>query len=313
MNEKKLNILCYITIVMFFVYTIFYVIFGCVQLKREDQKLDALYDYANKINQQAEKENLIFKDDTKNDDEPIELLYTEKTKLKALVEGYNKTLNSNSYIAEVNGDLSLDLPLGLYGKVKMRNFGAKYSPGKSFVETINYVTDSSMAVNGILKSRSQYGEKQIIEGESIMAMRSLNVSYINNQLISNYDGYSYEKSENLSILKHLYIINENTVQDVTYFKVKMKNGKPVAYYIQATLDPKSSTANYAQYISNPIGSFPNFKSVKITIVLNTKGEMIAATSIDEFTASSEGFEFTATLTNNYAISCINEKIVKEYK
>lgn len=312
MNEKRLNIICYITIVLFFLYTIFYIIFGSVKLKREEKRIDELYAYAEKINQQAEKENLLYKDDTKND-EPVELLYTEQTKLKALVEGYNATLDSDSFIAEVVGDLSLELPLGLNAKVKMRNFSVKYSQTKSYSEGINCVISSSSAISGILKSRSQYGEKQIIQNGSNKVMRTPNASYSNGQFSANFTGYSYEESDKLSILKNLYIIKEHTVKEVTFFKVKMKNGKPEAYYIQATLDPTASTKNYANYLTAAIGNVPTFVSTKISIVLDTQGRMIAATSTDEFTGTSEGFNFTATLTNNYAISCIGENITKEYK
>lgn len=311
MNEKRLNIICYTTIIMFFVYTFFYIILGSVQIKREEQRVDALYNYANSINKQAEKENLIFKDET-TEEEDVVLLYTEETKLKAIIEGYNRTINSNSFIADVNGDLTLELPAGLSAKVKMRNFCVKYSQKKSFIETTNYVSDVSSIIAGIMRSRSQYGQKQKIENGNIQAVRTPNVTFSNNEMQANYSGYSYADSDDLSILDNLYIVNEETIQEVTYFKVKMKNGKPSAYYIQATLDPVKATERYAGYIADPVGSVPTFKSVKVTVVLNTKGEMIAATSVDEFTATSEGFNFTASLTNNYALSCIGEQIIKEY-
>lgn len=311
MNEKKLNIVCYTVMIMFAVYTILYIILGCVNIKNEEKRLDSLYAYANKVNAQAEKENLLYKKDDAEEEE-IKLLYTEETKLQAIVEGYNKTLNSNSFIADVNGTLQLDLPAGLSAKVKMRNFCVKYSQNKSFVEALNYVTECSSVISGTLKSRSQYGEKSKYENGVMQSLRSPNVTLSGDKMIANYTGYNYETIDRLSILNSLYIINEETIQDVSYFKIKTQNGKPYAYYIQATLDPQKSTTKYASYISEPIGSVPEFQSVKITIVLDTNGRMIAATSIDKFTASSEGFKFTATLTNNYSISCIGEEIIKEY-
>lgn len=312
MNEKRLNIICYMTIVLFYLYTVFYIIFGCVELKREEKRIDELYAYAEKINKQAEKENLIYKNDTSSD-EPVELLYTEETKLKALIEGYNATIWGDSFIAEVVGDLSLELPLGLSAKVKMHNFAVKYSSTKCYSEGINVVMDSSSAISGILKNRSQYGEKQIIQNGSNKTMKTTIASYSNGEFKADYTGCSYADSDKLPIIENLYTVSEQTVQEVTYFKVKMKNGKPTAYYVQATLDPATSTKNYADFLSVAIGSTPTFASTKISVVLDTQGRMIAATSVDEFTASSEGFNFTAYLTNNYAISCIGEKIVKEYK
>lgn len=311
MNEKRLNITCYAVIVMFFIYSIFYVIFSCVELKREQQKVDALYDYALSVNQRVEKENLIFKNDNVTN-EKVELLYTEETKVKAIVEGYNKTLNSSSFIADVTGDLNLDLPIGLSAKVKMSNFAVKYSAKKAYVETGNYITEAPSLIAGILKSRSQFGKKQILDNDTLQCMKTYNVTMNNNEIFADYSGCSYGLDDELCILENLYEINEETIKEVTYFKTKMKNGKPVAYYISAQLEPMKSTEKYRKYVECSVKSPTTFKSVKITVVLNEKGEMIAATSVDEFTAKSEGFEFTATLTNSYAISCIGEENLKEY-
>lgn len=311
MKEKHLNFVCNFITILFALYVILYMIFAAVSAKQNEQKFIELNNWVAAINKKAEEENLIFKDEN-NNVENVEPLFTDgKT---ALITAYNNTMGANSMVATVIGELHLNLPAGTYGKIKMLTEVVKFNENKNEELDCSYVIDATKLILGTLIANAQKATKVSVDGEQKLAMFQTDpnkVKLVNDMPTADFTGKTFEPTDKLSILENVYIINENTIEEITYFKIKYLKGVPYQYYVQAKLNPVTAVTNYSNYIFNsmPSGSvLHGFSNVQLTVIIDNKGNISAITSRDEFQFESMGFSCSAVNEQNYAISCVGEEI-----
>lgn len=97
-------------------------------------------------------------------------------------------------------------------------------------------------------------------------------------------GFSKVNSSNTN--GSFYIINSSTVQKCTSFTITKNEGKIVCYNISIELDPVNSVVNYANGISEEGGtSIPQFDYVHITLKIDSAGNMISYSVVEEMNAS----------------------------
>ena len=315
-SQKFLNVFCY---VFCGIYLFFAISVSCINasvIDARENDFNNLVSYVNSVNKRVEEENLIRKNQSQNSnndgtsDSPI--FSDGKT---ALLTAYEKFYNSKSFIAKVEGTIKTNI-IGIDIKISLAITSIKYNENKYYDEfLIRYLDASSMQAT--IEKAIQYGKQTYKVNDIILKRDCLKVSCENGVL----SGYDYKAvttiKEAYPICENLLIINENTIQEITYFKIQEKNGKPQYYYVQAVLNPETATVNFkkASAFSTEKCDFgiPSYTKNTITACIDAKGNLIGLTCVDSATAPATGpgvgtITAACDYTYTYAISGMNEEI-----
>lgn len=316
-NRRFVSMFCYI---FCGIYLFFAISIACINaniLDARENDFNDLISYVNTVNKRVEEEKLIRKNqdqDNSGDNTPDTPLFSDgKT---AFLTAYEKFYNSNSFVAKIDGTLSTNA-IGIDIKISFAASAIRYNDKKTFNEfLIKYLDSTSM--QSTMEQEVQYG-KQIYKLEDGIRFReTLRVARKNGTLVGTAYGTPNNIKECFPFAENLMIINEETIQEITFFKIKEKNGKPQYYYVQAVLNPETAPVNFRNATAFNINEFkfgvPTYSKCVITACIDANGNLVGLTSVDTASVNVTGpvvgsLTAPCNYTYSYAISGINEEII----
>lgn len=308
-SKKFIDIFCYVFCGIYFLFALCYIVVDNQNTNRIQNELNNMILHANLVNQKIQ-ENLFF-NSTENEEEiSSDPLFTDgKT---AIISGYNKTLDSNSFYGEALGNMTTTTA-GMTVKVSSYTQVIKYNPTTYYDNRANKLieTNASSMFMDMINDLANNGVKSYKKNGQINKISTKNVYFENNIPTANFSGAKFETNVKVPMIgESLYIVNEETVKEITYFKIKYKNGVPCEYYVQAKLDPVKSTEKFKEILKTGanLTKDPVYNEVTITVIINAKGYVTNVTTIDKSTIEKMGLDCPCTMTQTYTISGFNEEI-----
>lgn len=310
LKTKYFNIICYSLSAFFLLYFIIAVISSYFTSIDVHTKLNSMLAYCEQYNIKVQEE---IKNNPSNEDTSIsteQLYYDGKT---AILDAYKRTFyDSTSFKVNSNGLFDLSA-LGVYAKIEIDFAIDQFSKEKVYEEVKTYVLDSNVNKSILSVANSSCKRLRIDKKDKFYVTK--NVSYKNSKITPNYSGVTAQESvdEERFFNESLYIINEETLEKITYFKVNKKNGQVKNYYVQAVLNPTSSTVEYSKCLQQQIKcSPPTFKSVTLTFIIDANGYVTSFNATDTLNIVLLMFNADAKTSINYVVSNINEQLEENY-
>jgi len=316
-SQKFLNIFCY---VFCGIYLFFAISVACINasiIDARENDFNNLISYVNSVNKRVEEEKLIRKSQDQNsggDETPDTPIFSDgKT---AFLSAYEKFYNSNSFIAKIDGIMTTNA-IGIDIKLSFAATAMRYNNDKTYNELLVKYLDSS-SMQSTMEQEIQYGKQMYRIEDNRRFRETLRVARKNGTLIGTNYGQVVSIKEFYPFAENLMIINEETIQEITFFKIKEKNGKPQYYYVQAVLNPETAPINFKNATAFNINDFhfgvPTYSKCVITACIDANGNLIGLTSVDTSNVNVTGpvvgsLTVPCNYTYSYAISGINEEIV----
>lgn len=305
---KYLNVICYGFCIIFLLSSIL-VCFSNYSKELQFQKnINAMIEYCNSRNaeiQNGKNDNVVD-----NESETIDQLYFDgKT---ALIQSYNNLIqNASSFNIEGSGLIKVSTIGGLYANVQMDVYINKFSNTKIYEEILTKVKETNA---GAITNRINTAMKRLHHYDTKSIYISNKVRFENTKLVADYENAQFvQRQEELFLYDNLYIINEETVKEIKFFKVNKKNDKVKNYYVQALLDPVNSTKKYSLALQQQVWTTvpPVFKQVLITVIIDSKGNLVSINASDKFVIDLIGINSDSESSLTCSITQINEEIKKE--
>ncbi len=310
-NPRFLDIFCYVFCAIYLFCAICVAGINVYEGKKMDAEINNLLAYVNSINKQVEKENL-FNKENENPDLPSTPLFSDgKT---ALITAYKKLYDANSFYIKLDGQISTSV-MDIALKVRFCDTAIRYNSQKCFNELLIGFIDSS-ALQSTISEKVKYGKQILKEGDSCRFRDTIYTDVVDNTLVG-YGWSAVSACENVSIMpEKLLIVNEETIRQISYFKVKTKDGRAQYYYVQAELDPEKATKDFATATSFNLGlcqlGIPTYTRCTITACINANGNLLGLTSSDtadlSVTYSSLNLQVKANYNITYAFNAIDQQI-----
>jgi len=309
---KYLNIICYGVSIIFFLFVLLAGISDYSNEKAFDNKINSMLEYCNSLNSSIENnKNQNEESDNIENDNSEQIYFDGKT---ALIDSYNKSLiNSNSFEVESTGKIKLSAILGVYADIQMDILIERFNKEKVYEEIKANIIESNLPEAIIGQARS--GVKRIKIGNSApQLIITNNIKFEGTKIVADFTGAGVTvKEDEMFFNYNPYIIDEKTIKEVTYFKIKKVNNVIKNYYVQVKLDPIASTQDYGKVIAQQVGcSLPNFKSILLTAIIDAQGNLVSFSSTDIFSLVLSGFNANAQSTMTYKVSGINQENTFEY-
>lgn len=316
LNEKFVKILCKIICAVYIFFAISFIFVYVNNVNNKERYFNEMVARAEEINKKIE-DNLFFKDSNKNDEISTEPLFSDG--VSAIISAYNKTLKSNSFIVDVQGDMTTSVnALGANINVKVATSSKviKYNNNKDYETMFNKLmeTNAPGIIQGFVNESSNKAYKTLRENGVINEYKTNKVYFQNNIVEADFAGCNINRNVNKKlIIDNLYIVNEKTVLKCNYFKVNYKNGVPKNYYVQIDLDAKESAKNYAKVLeqnSNAL-ELPKYESLSISAVIDAKGYVTSMIVSEKTIIKMDtlgGTYCPCSSTYTYIISGVNEQI-----
>jgi len=307
-NGKFLDIFCYVFCGIYLFFVICFAISDAQFNASVQREIDNMLLQANAVNKRIEDSNF-FNSTEEEDVISSEPLFNDgKT---ALIRAYNNTINANSFYGEAFGTM-VTTSIGITVKVSTYTQVIKYSPTKFYDMRANRLieTNAPSALMGMINDLSNKGVKNYKVNGTNKHIESNYTYFENNVPKANFNGCSVTNEQKSPLIaENLYIINEETVKEITYFKIKYKKGIPSEYYVQAKLDTKKSVEKYKDIlkVGANLSKDPVFNDVTITVIINSKGLVSSVTAIDKCTIEKMG-QNPCTMTQTYIISGVGEEM-----
>lgn len=307
-NKKTLNIFTYIICSLYLLTIICFVFVDYNTNLGIENRIEEMMLHAESVNRKIE-ENLIFEGSNEDGNISTEPLFTDgKT---ALITAYNNAINSKSYYIEAIGSMTMNMQsMGISLKIATNTQIYKYSENKLLENRINMVLESNAGMfDSLVKSLGNNCVKTLKENGNNVRLKTSNVYLENNLPQANYSNAKREQNvEQMMVGENLYIINEDTVKEITYFKIKYKNGVPYEYHIQANMDIKCAE-KFAEVIRDGAEAASiKYNSCTILAVVGANGNIKSLTAIDDATIDKMGMSCPLKQSQTIVISGTNEEI-----
>ena len=308
---KYLNILCYTVSMFFFLFVILLSFLNFFEEKAFDAKINAMLDYCNTFNKNLE----INKSEiNKNENENIITEQIYKDGQTAIIKAYNKAISeANSFSINSTGKITLEGPAGLYANIQMDFLLQRYSKIKTYEQIYSNIIDTNVPESIIGRIRS--GLKRVKENNFTQILKTQSVAFKGTGIVADFNNNPERRTSETELFfnDNFYIVNENTIQEVTFFKIKKIGDKIKNYYVQVKLDALPSTTNYAKVIGQQVQSeTPVFNSVLMTAIIDVNGNLVSFSCTDLFDLKIGGFNCKAATSFTFNISGINEENTFEY-
>lgn len=309
LNTKFIDIFCYSFCAIYLLFVFLFAYSISSKQNKIENEINNMLLYASSVNKKIE-DNKFFNTTEKEEIISTEPLYTDgKT---AIIDAYNKTLNSNSFYGEAIGTMTTSTA-GMTVKVSSYTQVIKYNQTTFYDNRANKLieTNASSLFMDMINELSNAGVKCYKSNGQIRRMETSKVYFENNMPKADFSGASVEFNADVPIMaESLYIINEETVKEITYFKIKYKKGAPYEYYVQAVLDPHKATERYKEILKQgaSLEKYPVFNSVVATVIINAQGYVTSVNAIDKSTIEKMGMDCPCHMIQTYTISGINEEM-----
>lgn len=308
-NKKFLDIFSYIFCAIYFIFVFCYALNNVLTINNYENEFNNLLNYANSYNQKISNHNFFNQTNKENIVNAEPLFSDGKT---ALISAFNKTMNSNSFYVETTGTMSTNT-IGIDVKVATHIQVVRYSNNKIYECRSNKLLETNAgSLLGIVENNSNKCTKVLKDNSVFRGYKTDKVSFVNNIPVGNYSGTPMIHNPDTPLLsENLYVINENTIKEITYFSVKYKDGLPVNYFVQAELDTKKAVEKYGAVLKQCSGALedPVFNKCLITAVIDAYGYVTGLTTIDNCVLVMDilgGVTCPCVFTQTYAFSGIGE-------
>lgn len=309
LNGKFLDIFCYVFCAIYLVFVFLFAITQATAQNNIEKQIQNMLIYANSVNKKIE-DNKFYNSTKEEEIISAEPLYTDGR--TAILDAYNKTVNSNSFYGEAVGSMTTTTA-GMTVKVASYTQVIKYSPTTFYDNRANKLieTNAGSLFMDMINDLSTNGVKSYKTNGQIKMIETQNVRFENNLPVANFAGCSVQNNAKVPMIaESLYVINEETLKEITYFKIKYKKGVPYEYYVQAVLDPQKATVNYKEILKTgaELTQEPVFTSVTATVIINAQGYVTNVSAIDKSTIVKMGMDCPCVMTQTYTISGFNEEM-----
>lgn len=312
-SAKFINIMSYTFCIIYFFYAIS---FAVLKTNNENQKIDDF----NRLLVKAQSYNAYLEENIstetpKDEVEDIKPLFTDgKT---AFITAYNNTIYSSSFFVDSTSVNTINAR-GFTLKMNGRNLIAKYSEDKMYELSVSQLvqTDAGSAITSIIQPLATSARQKFYENDQIKMQETESVYIKDNVYYGDFNKSSVQNKtldEVPLIAQNLYVVNEETVSNITYFNIKYIRGVPKYYYVQAELDPVKSTVNYAKVLKFAANALelPKYSKVVVSLIINDKGHVIAMTMMDTISYLKVNILGGTTATGNFTQDLILTKIGEE--
>lgn len=292
-SRKFLDIFSYVFCGIYFVFALFFAISTVVDSKQLDAEFNDLVARVNAVNKQVENSKFFDKKDNTETVSKDPLFTDGKT---ALITAYSKLYNAKSFYAKIDGTLSTSV-YGIDVRIKAAATAVKFNENKVYNELLIKYLDSS-TLGSMLEDTMRYGTQAYRNNGPIKTRMTYEVSHSGSSLVATGYGASSTSSEEVyMIADNLLKINEDTITNVSYFKIKEKNGVPQYYYVKASLNPETAAENFAKATKFRTRDFyfgvPKYTSITVTACIDAYGNLVGFSSSD---VSNVGVSGAASLT-----------------
>lgn len=314
-SPKFLNIFSYAFCGLYIVFVFCFALSSVIETKNFEKQFSEMMERANAINLKAEQYR---QSNTQIDEEEqsIEPIFSDgKT---AFITAYNNTVGAKSVYAEAYGTSTTTVS-GIDMELKLKYQCIRYNETKCYdSRNTLLVKTSAGALKSIIEGMANCAVKSMKENGSVYFYKT-NKLYLDGEYPeANYSGISKSRDDDaVMIAENMYIINEETVKSVTFFKIKKdKDGSPI-YNVAVELDGQKACANFGKIMQTGAEAteFPTFEKNTISAIIDNSGHIITMTAVDKFTIKKEALgkinDCPMTTILNYEFFCINEEITDE--
>jgi len=309
---KYLNLICFCVSILFFAFLVLTTISTTLEYRAFNNKIDEMLEYCNNLNSSISN-NVSNNNNSSNDNIDIteQIYYDGKT---ALIEAYNKAIEkANSLEIIGTGKISLEAPAKLSANIQIDIAVQRYSKTKVYEESFTKIIDTNVSFNLLGKANSAV--KRLKDGsDNAKVLLSRNVKFEGTKIIGDFENLSAQNNVNEKFFNdNFYIINEETIEEITFFKIKKSNDKIKNYCIQAKLNSILATEKYKNIIAQQLGTNNiTFNSIIITAILDAKGNIISFSGLDYFNFNFSGLYCKARCSITYKVSNVNIENNFEY-
>lgn len=274
-SKKFLDIFCYIFCGIYLFFAVSFVLIDYSNKLGVERELQNLLAYTDSVNKRLEEEKKLIKPED-NENPPVEILF--KDGKEAIISAYNKLYNADSFYIESTGSFQTTVA-GVTAKAGMINKIIRFNKEKQYDEKINYFISASSfesfvkpQTNKAKRVLKEYGTAKVYETTKISGKKA------------NFSSAKFYSSTTEPVLgENLYIVNEETIEKILYFKIKKdRKGNPVEYYVQAELNPKTALKDFANYMKFSSESLktPVYTKFIATACIDKYGNLIGVSTVD---------------------------------
>lgn len=303
---KYINFICYGLSIFFFLFVFFCAYSISLKEKAFLNKINSMLDYCNSVNSTISNNLDNNQNNTINNtlDSSTQLFFDAKS---AIITAFNNIIDANSFSALATGKINLSAPAKLHATLQMDIQIERYNKTKIYEETLANVVDSNLP--SLITKKFKTACKRIKDGtDNAFVGISKNIKFEGTQIKADYsDGEFFINSQEKFFNDHFYIINEETIQEECYLKVKKENGKIKNYYVQVILDNVKSVEKYKKVIAHQVNcKEPKFTSITLTAIIDAQGNLVSFSSNDYFSLNISGFSCKANSNLTFYITNINK-------
>lgn len=306
-SKKFLDIFCYIFFGIYIFFAISFVGADYSKNKNIELIFKNMQDNAASVNKQIEEQRILTNVST---DEPNfeQMFFNGKD---AIISSYNRFYNADSFYMAGKGNLVINVDASIASvviNVGMNVEYARINKNKVYENTGNILKSASM-LEGTIRPNVNKGTRGLREFDSITHYKS---THLKSDGTYSFNGLSPSSEPYVFLADSLFIINEETIKDVSYFNVKNTRKGP-NYYVQLSLDTKTALNAFSEYMmisSDALEPVPFTKFI-LTACIDSNG-LPTSINVDAnciiHMDMMGGIYANTTINLNLAISGINEKI-----
>lgn len=267
---KFINFVCFIVCFSYIFFAISFVFIDYSIAVEKENQFNTLVAYANSVNQIAQKNKP--SENVYNDDNSLPLY---NSGVEAITSAYNNVYNANSFMFTSTGVLSLEV-LGISVVANLSYTAIRFEKEISFLENINTLkyTSAPSVLATTIKSMTDNAKKAYKKNGDVFYVETVNI----NGDIPNYSGCSISNNRDMLVFSDsLFIINENTIKNELYYKIKYKGSKIQNYYVQVELDCEKGLVDFSKYFHQTACCVepPNFKKFVVMACIDSGGQIVA--------------------------------------
>lgn len=306
-SKKVLDLFCYIFCGIYLFFAIGYVIIDYSNKVNAQNQLNSLITNTNNINSRVDAEKKSKASNGINLSPNKQLFDNGKD---ALISSYNKLYNANSFYVEASGTFVTTV-MGVTAKAGMKIKTIRFNENKKYDEKLNYFISAS-GFKSFVEPQTNNGKKILKTFDNYQVYET---KVVNNQIADYSNARFFSSDKEKIISENLFIINEDTINNITYFKIKKdRNGNPLQYYVQAEMNPSLALTDFAKFMEYSAESLktPVYSKFVVTACIDKNGNLTSMTTSDKSVIVRETplgvKDCPCEVVLNYNVSKINEQI-----
>jgi len=264
-SKKFLDMFCYIFFGLYIFYAIAFVAVDFSNNKNMELKFESMLAYASEVNKKLEADKIINSKKNDEDFSQEQLFFNGED---AIISSYDKFYNSNSFYMSGDGNLSV-VAMGVDIKVKMNVVYVRFNPDKVYEEGTNKVTYAS-AFQSTVENNTNKAHKYLRESSITTSIETTKYYSDGNP---DYSGLTPKNDDSPILPDNLFLINNETIKNISYFKVKQTK-KGLNYYVQLSIDCEKALEKFSIYMQKSADTLEpvSFSKFTLTACIDSSGK-----------------------------------------